>query len=384
MQYRPYGKLGYDVSLLGMGCMRLPRRTLADGTVEIDREKAIEIIQYAADHGVNYFDTAYSYHVKMSEAVLGEALDGGYRKRVKVVTKQPFPVMKTKDNMRRNLEQTLTKLRTDYLDVYLVHNIGAKSWPEIQAFGVLEEYEKYKSEGLIRAIGFSYHGQYPGFHEVLNGYDWDMCQVQQNLLDSGREVTEQGIFDAGKKGCALVIMEPLRGGGLASAPREVRTLYDAYPVKRTPAEWAFRYMYNYPQVSCILSGMTTLEQLKENLETFSAPDAVANVMAPDEKKLIANVKAAYETRVTIPCTACEYCLPCPNGVGIPAIFKNYNAAKMFENYDNPRRSYMLARRRGSDASHCTECHACETKCPQGIAIADRLKEAHELLLGWEE
>jgi predicted aldo/keto reductase-like oxidoreductase len=394
MQYRNYGKLGYQVSALGLGCMRLPRLYKeGSNTTEVDREKAYEIIRYAADHGVNYFDTAYGYHNRTSEEVLGEALEGGRREKVKIVTKQPFPVMadlksgggKTiLENARKNLENTLKKLRTSYLDVYLIHNIQISTWQDIKENRIIEEYEKFRAEGLIRAIGFSYHGKFPCFKEVLEFYDWGMCQIQQNLLDINNEATVEGIKLAGKKGCALVIMEPLRGGGLATPPPAVSAIYDEYPVKRSAVEWAFRYLLDYPEVSTILSGITTMEQLKEDVEIFSKPDAVPNCLSGEEKKLIAGVRAGYESLVSIPCTACEYCLPCPKGVNIPGVFSRFNEAAMFGSYAQPRRSYFFMTRSGQDASRCASCGACETKCPQHIGIIEKLKTAHESLKGWIE
>ncbi len=386
MQYRKYGtKAGFDVSLFGMGCMRLPRIQHEDGSAEIDQEKAVELIQYAANHGVNYFDTAYSYHRHQSEAVVGQALEGPLRKKVHIATKQPFSVMKNKGEIRRNLENTLKKLRTDYIDMYLIHSIQTRDWPAIKEMDVISEYEKFKSEGLIRGIGFSYHGGFNTFKEILDFYPgWDMCQAQQNLLDYEREVTEEGIRYAGKKGVALVIMEPLRGGGLASAPREVEELYKDFSVQRSPAEWAFRYVYNYPEVSTILSGVTTLEQLKDNIRIFSSEEARANVMSSGERELLRKVKAAYEARMAVPCTTCEYCVPCPQGVAIPNIFKAYNLGAMFDVYDNPKRTYMMYKDAKRDASSCVECGVCESKCPQNIKIIERLKEAHGKLDGWNE
>lgn len=383
MQYRPYGKQGFDVSLLGMGCMRLPRRTNPDGSVEVDREKAYEIIRYAADHGVNYFDTAFTYHNQTSESVVGEALEGR-RDRVKIVTKQPFSVMKTQADIRKNLESTLKKLRTDHIDVYLIHNIQAPLWEEIKRRDVIGEYEKFRQEGLIGAIAFSYHGAYPTFKEILEYYPWAMCQVQQNLLDRDKEVTEEGIQLAGKQGTALVIMEPLRGGGLASAPKDVQAVYDSYPGGRSPAEWAFRYVADYPQVSCILSGMTTLEQLKDNIRIFSQEDMKPGCLTQEEREILTRAKAAYESRITIPCTGCEYCVPCPKGVDIPGIFQRFNDGMRFENFDNPRRTYMFLRRDGKDASQCVACGACQKKCPQHIEIIEQLKTAREKLDGWYE
>jgi len=376
--------MGYEVSALGMGCMRLPR-LYENGQARVDLEKTFEIIRYAVGHGINYFDTAYGYHNQTSEAVLGEALVG-LRDKVKIATKQPVGVMKTQADIRRNLEAALKKLRTDYIDVYLIHNINPSCWGEVQRREIYREYEKFRDEGLIKAIAFSYHGGAKLFSEVLAAYPWDMCQIQQNLLDTDREATENAITLAGQKGCALVIMEPLRGGGLAAAPAAVQTLYDAFPVKRSPVEWAFRHLLNYPQVSTILSGMTTLEQLKENIAVFSRPDAVPGCLSVDEKVLLHKVKAAYDSIETIPCTGCEYCMPCPQGVNIPRVFALYNDAVRFENFDPSKRGYWFTSRMGvgGDASSCVGCGECKSKCPQGIDIINQLKVAHEALKGWIE
>jgi len=392
MQYRNFGKTGWQVSSLGMGCMRLPR-LVKENEVGVDREKAYEMIRYAADHGINYFDTAYGYHAKTSEEVLGEALEGGRREKVKIATKQPFGVMadlksgggKTLlENARRNLENTLKKLRTRYIDVYLIHGIGASSWEGIKENKVIDEYEKFRAEGLIKGIAFSYHGNYALFKDVLDFYDWDMCQVQHNFMDIEREVTVEGVHLAGKKGCALVIMEPLRGGGLAKAPARIRALYDEFPEKRGGAEWAFRYLLNYPEVSTVLSGMSTLEQVKENIEIFSKADMAAGCLTDKEKDILLRAKAAYESVINIPCTKCGYCLPCPNNVDIPGIFSRYNDGNMFENFTPAQRSYMFATRGKRDATSCVECGECEKKCPQGIEIVRQLKVAHEALKGWVE
>lgn len=384
MQYRTFGKLGYEVSALGMGCMRLPQIIDDQGKAEVDREKAYEIIRYAAEHGVNYFDTAYGYHSQNSEVVLGEALDNGLRKNVKIATKQPFGVMKTQDDIRRNLENTLKKLRTDYIDLYLIHCIMEPTWEAIKSRKIIEEFEKFRDEGLIRGIGFSYHGAFPLFRDILNFYPWDMVQVQQNMIDVDKEVTAEAITEAGNKGTALVIMEPLRGGGLCTPPESVRKIYDEYPVKRSGTEWAFRHLLDRPEVDCILSGVTTLEQLKENIALFSQSDTSAPCLSDEERGILARAKEAYENIVTIPCTGCEYCLPCPKGVNIPRAFALYNEGMMFGGFDQPRRSYMFVTNAGAEASKCIGCKACEAKCPQKLSVADQLKTAHEKLKGWVE
>ncbi|MDR3341964.1 MAG: aldo/keto reductase [Treponema sp.] len=383
MQYRTYGKqLGFKVSALGMGCMRLPRIYQGTSDADVDKEKAFEMIRYAVDHGVNYFDTAYGYHNKTSEAVLGEALEkDGYRDKVKIVTKQPFGVMTTQAEIRRNLENTLKKLRTDHIDVYLIHNIQKSDWENIKQQKIIEAYEKFRVEGLIRGIGFSYHGILPTFKEVLDFYSWDMCQIQQNFMDVEREATAEAIHLAGRKGTALVIMEPLRGGSLANPPAPVKVLYDEYPVKRSAVAWGFRHLINYPEVSTILSGVTTLEQLKEDIDIFSKPDAVPGCLNDTEKAILSRVKAHYESLASIPCTGCEYCLPCPHGVHIPGVFSKYNDGVMFGAFDPPKRSYSFLTRANQDASHCAACGECEQKCPQHIAIIEQLKTAHESLKG---
>ena len=392
MQYRKFGRLGYEVSSLSMGCMRLPR-IIRDNKAVVDREKAFEMIRYAVDHGVNYFDSAYGYHNKTSEEILGEALDGGRREKVRIATKQPFSAManlesgggKTiPENVRRNLEATLKKLRTGYLDVYLIHFISEKNWGDIRQNRVMEEYEKFRAEGLIGAIGFSYHGNFPLFKEVLEFYDWDMCQVQQNFIDVNHEVTEEAIHLAGKKGCAMVVMEPLRGGGLAALPEHIRSIYGEYPVKRSPVEWAFRHVLDYPEVSTVLSGMTTLEQIKENIDIFSKADAIPLCVSPEERAILDRVKTACESAAVISCTKCEYCLPCPQGVHIPGVFELYNEGTMFEAFDQPRRAYMFQAMHKADASRCIACGECEKKCPQHIEIIKQLKAAHETLGGWVE
>ncbi|MCL2093455.1 MAG: aldo/keto reductase [Treponema sp.] len=392
MEYRKYGKTGWEVSALSMGCMRLPR-IVKDGEAEVDREKAYEMIRYAADNGINYFDSAYGYHNRTSEEVLGEALEGGRREKVRIGTKQPYGVMADLksgggkdiyDNARRNLENTLKKLRTSYIDAYLMHGIGSGNWEDIKKNKIIELYETFRSEGLIKAICFSFHGNFATFKDVIEHYDWGMCQVQHNLMDIEKEVTTEGIHLAGQRGIAIVIMEPLRGGSLSTPPEKIRSIYDEFPVKRSGVEWAFRHCIDYPEVSTVLSGMSTLEQLKENIEIFNKPDMKAKCLSAEERDILKRVKAGYESMITIPCTGCNYCMPCPAGVNIPGVFGRFNEANMFGNFDQPRRSYGFMARGKADASHCTGCAACTPKCPQDFDIPEQLKVAHEALAGWVE
>ena len=384
MRYRKFGDHGFEVSLLSMGCMRLPCKQDGEGNSYVDREKAYELIRYAADNGVNHFDTAFGYHARTSEEVLGEALEGERRKKVRISTKLPFNFMQEPGDIRKNLENTLNKLRTDYLDFYFIHGVGPGNWEQIKEKEILKEYEKLRTEGMIRSIGFSYHGNYEHFKDVINQYDWGMCLVQHNMLDINKEVTEEGIIQAGKRGIPLITMEPLRGGGLAQMPARVREIYDSYPEKRSAAEWAFRFLIDKPQVCSVLSGMTTMEQLKENIAILSKPDLTEGCLSPREKDIIAKAREAYQALITIPCTACEYCMPCPKGVAISRVLSCYNDGMMFEYFDQPRRSYMFVNRGGGAADNCTECGECEPKCPQNIDIINQLKVAHSALRGWNE
>ncbi|MCL2603853.1 MAG: aldo/keto reductase [Defluviitaleaceae bacterium] len=385
MLYRELGKTGFKASLLGMGCMRLPYIDNTDLTKGVEREKAYELIRYAVQNGVNYFDTAQGYHNGDSEAVLGEALDyENMREKVWITTKHPFWQPCEPAKIRKNLEATLKKLRTDYLDTYLMHGIGPGVWENIQKWDIWGDFEKFKTEGLIRHIGFSYHGNFEHFKEVCDRYPWELCLAMHNMLDVKREVTAEGIAYAAEKGIAVTVMEPLRGGGLCTSPKPVAALYDAFPVKRTPTEWAFRYLANMPGVASITSGMSSMEQLKENLAIFSQPDMTPHHLTAEEELLIFSARKAYESIVTIPCTGCNYCMPCPQNVGIPNAFNLYNDGNRFEFFDQVRRSYMFARRGGRGADKCTDCGVCVTKCPINIDIPAQLKTAHEKLGGWEE
>jgi predicted aldo/keto reductase-like oxidoreductase len=285
------------------------------------------------------------------------------------------------ENARRNLENTLKKLRTSYIDMYLIHNLGKYCFEDVKKEKIIEEYEKFRAEGLIKGIAFSFHGKYEDFKEVLEFYDWDMCQIQQNFMDTEREATEEGIRLAGKKGCALVIMEPLRGGLLAAPPQPVQAVYDEYPVKHSGLEWAFRHCLNYPEVSTILSGVSSLEQLKEDIEIFSNSDAVPHCLKDEDKQLLVRVKEKYHTLKSIPCTSCEYCLPCPKGVHIPGVFARYNDGAMFGSFEPPKRSYAFMTNGKQDASRCEACGECVKKCPQNIDIVNQLKIAHDTLKG---
>jgi len=383
MQYRTLGKTGFKTSLLGMGCMRLPFID-GDGQKGVDRQAAIELIRYAANNGINYFDTAMTYHGGESEAILGEALAGGLREKIWITTKQPQTDTRPLADIRRNLENTLKKLRTDYIDMYFLHRIAPVNWVAIQEREIFVEFERFKAEGLIRHIGFSYHGDYETFADVIKHYPWDMCMGQHNILDTHREITEDGISAAGKHGVALAIMEPLKGGGLAYAPGPVKSAYDSSSIMRTPTEWAFRYLADKPEISVILSGISSMEQLKENIAIFSQPDMMPGCLSDAEKAVISKAREGYESIVTIPCTECSYCVPCPLGVQIPVLFGAYNDAHRFGHHDQPRRRYWFAKNAGGAVDKCTGCGECVPKCPQSIDVPGQLGVVCDLLDGWAE
>jgi hypothetical protein len=265
-----------------------------------------------------------------------------------------------------------------------MHGIGPGVWENILKWNIWSEFEKFRDEGLIKHIGFSYHGNITHFKEVVKHYPWDLCLVMHNLLDINREVTAEGIDIAHQQGLAVTIMEPLRGGGLSYAPKPVAEVYNTHPVKRTPTEWAFRYLANNPSVASIVSGMSDMEQLKQNIAIFSQPDMVPNCLTDEEQKLIVSARETYESIVTIPCTGCNYCMPCPQNVGISNTFNLYNDGNRFEFFDQVRRSYMFATRGGRSVDKCIACGECTPKCPQGIDIPEQLKVAHEVLKGWNE
>ncbi|HHT65365.1 MAG TPA: aldo/keto reductase [Clostridiales bacterium] len=380
MQYRKFEALGIECSLFGIGSMRLPLLKNADGSTDsekIDEPEAVRIIRYGIDHGVNYIDTAYGYHGGNSERLLGKALADGYRKRIRLATKLPVWLVKTYEDFDRLLEEQLTRLNTDYIDFYLLHALHRESWEKVRDMGILDWLDRKVSSGQIRYPGFSFHDQLPVFKEIIDSYDWKMCQIQLNILDETLQAGVEGLRYAGSKGIPAVIMEPLRGGKLAAASPDILDLWNQAEEKRSPVEWAFRWLYNFPEVSVILSGISTMEQLKDNLRIFE--HAQPGCMSSRELDLVKRVKAQYDSKVKVGCTACEYCLPCPNGVSIPVIFGIWNDSSIFgmrEEYQNRYRK-LITEEKG--ASSCVACGICEAACPQHIQVIEKLKQADAAL-----
>jgi uncharacterized protein len=367
MKYRKFGDLGFDVSALGLGCMRFPKTK--DG--KIDEPKSIEMMRFAIDNGINYFDTAYVYGD--SELVVGKGLKDGYREKIKLATKIPPNRFEDFDVC---LDEQLKRLQVDYIDFYLLHNMNEGSWKKAKDNNLLEALDKAKKDGRIKFAAFSFHDKFSVFKEIVDSYDWDMCQIQLNYLDENFQAGLEGLKYAASKGIPVVIMEPLKGGSLVdNIPEEVKKIFDS--VGKSLVYWAFKWLYNFPEATTILSGMSNMNQLKENIEIFD--EAEAGSMSEEELEVIEKVKEVYKGKSKVGCTGCNYCMPCPSGVAIPRIFKIYNDVGIGGSIDYAKNVYGNLVETKSDASQCTECGKCEEACPQNLTIIKDLKEAHAVL-----
>jgi uncharacterized protein len=383
--YRKYGKTNEQVSVLGFGCMRLP--VIGGDPTNIDEEKAIKMIRHAIDEGVNYIDTAYPYHGTgmanggASEPFVAKVLKDGYRERVKLATKLPSWLIKTRADMDTYLNEQLERLETDTIDFYLVHTLGSHTWPVLLAAGITEFLDQAKKDGRIKHAGFSFHERVGLFKEIVDYYDWSFCQIQYNYLDENYQAGKEGLEYAAKKGLGIAIMEPLRGGKLVdNLPEEALNFFAQADVKRTPAEWALRWVWNHPEVSVVLSGMSAMDQVTENIKVAEA--AQANSLTAKELKIIDQVKTIFKERIKVNCTACAYCMPCPAGVNIPGCFTVYNDYSVFggtpETKERFRFTYNFRLGAAALASKCVECGKCESHCPQEIAIRQELKNVREV------
>jgi predicted aldo/keto reductase-like oxidoreductase len=376
MQYRTFGKLDWKVSVLGFGAMRLP--LLGDGSGKIDEPEATRMLHYAIDRGVNYVDTAYPYHGGESEKFVGRALQGGYRDKVRLATKLPCWLVKTADDFDRLLNEQLERLQTDHIDFYLLHGLNAGRWDDLTKLKVFDWAEKARASGRFHHLGFSFHDEYEVFQRIVDGYDkWVFCQIQYNFMDEEHQAGTRGLQYAAGKGLAVVVMEPIRGGRLSIAPPPpIQEIWETAPIQRTPADWALQWVWNHPEVSVVLSGMSAMQHVEENVA--SAERSGPGQMTEEELALIGRVRDKYREICPIPCTKCEYCLPCPNEVNIPRILEIYNEAVMYNEYGSARLFYSWLGE-NERADNCIECLECEDKCPQNIAITEWLKKADELL-----
>jgi predicted aldo/keto reductase-like oxidoreductase len=377
MIYRPFGKTGIQLSQLGFGCMRFPLTEQFDPT-KIDEVEATEMLHYAIEHGVNYFDTAYPYHRETSEQFTGKALKGGYRKKIHLATKAPMWLVKCKDDMQKYFDEQCKRLQTDMIDMYLLHALGKNSWKTVKECDVFSFLEAMLKAGRIRYAGFSFHDELPLFKEIVDAYPWTFCLIHLNYVDDDYQAGLEGLEYAHRKGLAVIIMEPLRGGKLANnVLHEVADTIKQTGRTQTAAEFALRWLFNRPEVCCVLSGMSSLEQVKENI-TFASEEHT-NTITPQEMKLYKKARTFYRKRTKVNCTQCGYCMPCPQKIAIPFILELYNDACVYEAYDNSQWMYEVFVKPENRADQCTECRECEEKCPQKIPIAECMKKAHETL-----
>jgi len=378
MKYRRFGSLDWDVSALGFGAMRLP--VLENDSGKIDEPIATEMIRKAIDAGVNYVDTAYPYHQGKSEGLVGKALRDGYREKVHIATKMPTWMVEKEADFDRFLDEQLKRLDVNRIDFYLLHTLNARLWQRLKELDVFTWAEKRMAEGLFEHLGFSFHDEYPVFESIVTGYDnWTLAQIQYNFIDVDYQAGHKGLKLAADHGLAVVVMEPLRGGRIAKnpAPKPVADVWEKSGRNWTPAEWALQWVWDQPEVSTALSGMSTMAQVEQNLVTASA-SGVGKLTEKDHA-LFEEARKAYAGLAPIPCTQCEYCLPCPNGVAIPRIFGLYNDAAAYDAWGHARWAYNEQMKPEEQADNCIECGECEAVCPQHIEIIDWLAKAHEIM-----
>ncbi|WP_048129344.1 aldo/keto reductase [Methanosarcina lacustris] len=377
MLYRKIPGNGNELSILGFGCMRLP---IKEG--KIDEERARQQLRYAIDHGVNYIDTAWPYHMGESEPFVGRALADGYRKKVKLATKLPSWTVKSHEDMDRILNSQLERLRTDHIDYYLVHGLVGTLWDKMEKLEVLNFLEKARADGRIINAGFSFHGSIDDFRRIVDAYPWTFCQIQYNFLDEKNQAGTEGLEYAASKGLGVIIMEPLRGGKLTHPiPPAVQEIWNEALVKRTPAEWALRWIWNHPEVTVVLSGMNEESHIEENLKI--ADEAYPNSLKKDELQLVKKVEHKYRELMKTGCTGCRYCTPCPSGVDIPACFEIYDNFYLSGNEKEAK--LMYAAKPGGIirgditgyASQCVQCGECLEKCPQHLDIPSLLEAVVE-------
>jgi predicted aldo/keto reductase-like oxidoreductase len=393
MKYRKMGSLGWEVSALGFGAMRLP----VDSQSKLMEEEAIKMIRYAIDHGVNYIDTAYPYHGGQSEVIVGKALKDGYREKVHLATKSPLWLVRNSKGFDRALKRQIKRLETNP-DLYLFHGMNRNRFEKVKNLHLIENMEKARAEGLIKYIGFSFHDSFEVFKEILDYYNWDCCQVQHNYLDVNYQAGTKGLKYAASKNIAVIIMEPIRGGKLAiaedqlEAKPEIKEVLDRSKVKRKMADWALQFVWNQPEVSVVLSGMSTMQQVIENVE--SADNSGINTLTEQELQTIRGLREAYRKFDVVPCTSCGYCLPCPNGVTIPTVLMFLNEMaywgengrariSMFYNRMVKKPEELEARIVGGEETEgsaclCIQCGECLDKCPQQIDIPEMMKKTNDL------
>jgi len=376
MLYRTMKKGSPKLSILGFGCMRLP--VTAEG--KIDEKEATGMLRYAIDKGVNYVDTAYPYHNGESEPFVGRALAGGYREKVNLATKLPSWLVTSRKDMDTFLEEQLDRLQTDHIDYYLVHGLNAPFWENLSGLGVTEFLDDALADGRIRHAGFSFHDKTALFRKIVDSYDWTFAQIQYNFMDEQYQAGTAGLTYAAKKGLGIVVMEPVRGGLLAKDLKGITEIWQSAETRHDPAEWALSWVWNHPEVTVVLSGMSTMAQVRQNVAL--AGSGRPGSLSKKELTLFAKVKKELKKRIVIPCTGCRYCVPCPHGVSIPECFEMFNRGHIYEDAEDAKQHYTMFLGGFFDgiphfASCCQECGECEEKCPQDLPIREHLRHVAE-------
>jgi uncharacterized protein len=373
MEYRVMENINVRVSALGFGCMRLP--TIGNDYGNIDKREAERMLHYALDQGVNYVDTAYPYHKGNSETFVGEALVG-HRQRVFLATKMPTWLIQTEADFDKYLHEQLDNLQTDHIDFYLLHGLNKKRWPELLKLNVFDFLNKAVKEGKIRFPSFSFHDDLDTYKEIIDSNRWTMSQIQLNYMDVEYQAGVAGLEYAEERKIPVVVMEPLRGGKLVDrVPEDIMDIWRSYGEQRSPAEWAFKWVYDFNNVKCVLSGMNSMEQVKENVSIFSR--AQAGTMTEEERCIIDKVRELYKRRIKVQCTGCGYCEPCPEGVAIPAVISAYNTASMYNLEGISSQEYKMLMDQGKGGDRCVRCGKCVEACPQNIDIPSVMTEAHQ-------
>jgi predicted aldo/keto reductase-like oxidoreductase len=379
MQYRRFGKLDWKVSALGFGAMRLP--VLGGDQSKINEPEAIKMIRHAADNGVNYIDSAYLYHMGQSEVLVGKALKDGYRQKMKVATKLPARMVEKAEDFDRIFNEQLRRLDMDRVDFYLLHGLNKEGWEKVRDFGVIKWAEQQMARGRIGRLGFSFHDEFNVFKEIIDSYDnWVLAQVLYNFMDYKTQAGRKGVAYAAGKGIAVVVMEPLRGGLLAKEPPPpVARIWAGASRRLEPVAWAFDWVWDQPEISVALSGMSTLGQVAQNVAIASK--STVGMLKEADQKTIEKVRKAYRSLRPVQCSGCKYCVPCPNNVDIPAVFQIYDDSVMYADPNIGRFRYNgpFGINQDQRADNCTECGECLEKCPQKIDIPSWLKKAHEAL-----
>ncbi len=381
MQYRALGKTGLNASLLGFGLMRLPclEETDAKNTRIVNYDLTRELFYKSLELGVNYFDTALAYHKEQSEQILGKLIkESGKRKDVIICSKAPCQKITCPDHFEKFFAMQLENLQTDYIDVYMLHSLNKTRWEFMKKLGAIEFLEQKKKEGRINHIGFSFHDETDVLIDIVDEYDFEVGQIQLNYIDTNVQAGVEGFSYLAAKGMGIVIVEPLKGGTLAqNIPHDIKEIWDSAPIKRSPAEWALRWLYDRKAVSCVLSGMNSIEQLEENARITD--EHQIRSLTREEYELYSSARSNMLSHAAVPCTGCGYCCPCSHGVNIPAIFSLYNQLVTFKDNKWVADRYADMTANNEAATDCTACKKCMRKCPQGIDVPTHLCFVHETL-----